>query len=240
MKKIYLFTFLFIYSIAFSFNLSPTFFEQRIDTSGGYQEYIMQNNGTKTQRFKVSVLPGDGEYIGDMSKWTEITPKIITIKPKGSSILKVFVKAPKGTKEGEYSAFLNFRSVPVPELPGETKENTVTSSTRMALNVNIEIIGYVGELAPKLELSNIKLDESKEGKAIVSFKIKNNTPNRGVWYDIDILKNNDDYESLEQGKLPSGKSDEVKLIISNMKKRDVAGIRLRESSTKKEILKKEF
>ena len=200
----------------------------------------MQNNGTKTQRFKVSVLPGDNQYMGDMSKWAEITPKIITIKPKSTSILKVFVKAPKGIKEGEYSAFLNFRSVPVPDLPGETKDNTVTSSTRMALNVNVEIIGYVGELAPKLELSDIKLGETKAGKATVAFKIKNNTPNRGIWYDIDVMRNNEDYESIEQGKLPSGKSDEIQLVIGNMKKRDIAGIRLRESSTKKEIVKKEL
>ena len=44
----------------------------------------------------------------------------------------------------------------------------------------------------------------------------------------------------EQGKLPSGKSDEIQLVIGNMKKRDIAGIRLRESSTKKEIVKKEL
>lgn len=241
MRKTYqiFLTFLLIFSTTFSFHIAPTFFEKRIDAGGGYQEFIMYNNSTKTQRFKVTALPGTGKYGGHMDKWVEYNPKIITIKPKSQSILKVYIKAPKGTPEGEYSTFLNFKSVPVPNLPGDSGTN-VAPATSIGLNVNVEVIGYVGDLKSKLEVSNLRVTENKEGQAVVSFKVKNNTLKRGVWYNIDIMRGSEDYESVEKGRIGIGKTDEITLTMKNMKKRDVVGVRLRDSSTYEEITKRKF
>ena len=241
MRRIYLLitTFLLIISTAFSFHITPTFFEKRIDGPGGYQEFTMYNNSLKTQRFKVTALPGTGTYGGHMDKWVEYSPKIITIKPQSQSTLKIYIKAPKGTPEGEYSTFLNFKSVPVPDI---TKDDgkTVAAAARMALNVNLEVVAYVGDLKPKLEISNLKISENKEKETVISFNVKNNTSKRGIWYNIDIIGNNDGYETLEKGRIGVGATQDVVLTMKKMKKSDISGIRLRDSSTHEEITKKKL
>lgn len=241
MRRIYLLisTFLLIFFTTFSFHIAPTFFEKRIDAGGGYQEFIMYNNSLKTQRFKVTALPGTGSYGGHMDKWVEYSPKIITIKPKSQSTLKVYIKAPKGTPEGEYSTFLNFKSVPVPDITRDDGK-TVAAAASIGLNVNMEVIGYVGDFKPKLEITNLKVTENKEGQAVVSFKVKNNTLKRGIWYNIDVMSGNESHESVEKGRIGIGKTDEVTLTMKNMKKRDVVGVRLRDSSTYEDITKKEL
>lgn len=236
--RFYLLMLLF-YTTTFSFHITPTFFEQRIDKSGGYQEFILTNNSTKTQRFKVTALPGTGRYNGDSDKWIEYSPKIITIKPQSKSVLKVFIKAPKNTEEGEYSSFLNFVSVPVPELE-KSDGQTVAAAARMGLDVSIEIIGYVGNLKPKLEIVDIKTSENSDGKTELAFKVKNNTDKRGVWYNVDVLRGNENYESMERGRIGVGKSDEFKMVLKDMKRKDIVGVRLRESSTYEEITKKKM
>lgn len=239
MKRIMAFLFFLTFSITFAFHIAPTFFEKRIDAGGGYQEFIMYNNSTKTQRFKVSALPGTGTYGGHMDKWVEYNPKIITIKPKSQSILKVYIKAPKGTPEGEYSTFLNFKSVPIPDIMKDDNK-TIAAAANIGLNVNMEVIGYVGELKSKLEITNLKVTENNEGQAVVSFKVKNNTLKRGVWYNIDVMAGNEGHESIEKGRIGIGKTDEITLTMKKMKKRDVVGVRLRDSSTYEDITKKEL
>ena len=241
MRKIYqiILIFLLIFSITFPFHITPTFFEKRIDGDGGYQEFTMYNNSTKTQRFKIIPLPGTGEYKGHMDKWIEFSPKIITIKPRSESTLKVYIKAPKGTLEGEYSTFLNFKSVPVPELAKDDGKN-VAAAARMALNVNLEIVAYVGDLKPKLEISNLKISENKEKETVISFNVKNNTSKRGIWYNIDIIGNNDGYETLEKGRIGVEATHDIVLTMKKMKKSDISGIRLRDSSTYEEITKKKL
>ncbi len=187
----------------------------------------------------MTALPGTGRYNGDSDKWIEYSPKIITIKPQSKSVLKVFIKAPKNTEEGEYSSFLNFVSVPVPELE-KSDGQTVAAAARMGLDVSIEIIGYVGNLKPKLEIVDIKTSENSDGKTELAFKVKNNTDKRGVWYNVDVLRGNENYESMERGRIGVGKSDEFKMVLKDMKRKDIVGVRLRESSTYEEITKKKM
>lgn len=239
MKKIVVYLFFLTFSITFSFHIAPTFFEKRIDKGGGYQEFTMYNNSLKTQRFKVIALPGSGKYQGHMNEWTEFSPKIITIKPKSQSVLKVYIKTPKGTLEGEYSTFLNFKSIPVPEIMKSEKEK-VSAMENIGVNVSMEVIGYVGDLKAKLEITDLKVTENKDGQAVVSFKVKNNTLKRGVWYNIDVMTGNESHESVEKGRIGIGKTDEITLTMKKMKKRDLVGVRLRDSSTYEDIAKKEF
>lgn len=232
-------TFIVIFTSTFSFHIAPTFFEKRIDGPGGYQEFTMYNNSNKAQRFRVTPLPGTGNYNGHFDKWMEVSPKIITIKPQSSSVLKVYVKAPQGVKEGEYSGFLNFTSVPIPELQKDDGQTTAAAA-RMGLNVNVEIIGYVGDLKSNLEITNLKVENNKEGKVVVSFKVKNNTPKRGVWYNVDILKANEGYETLEKGKIGVNQTEDVVITLNSLKKNEIRGIRLRDSSTHEDITKKQL
>ncbi|ERT69855.1 hypothetical protein [Cetobacterium somerae] len=237
--NIFISTFLLIFTTVFPFHIAPTFFEKRIDAGGGYQEFIMYNNSLKTQRFKVTALPGTGEFNGHMDKWIEYNPKIITIKPKSQSALKVYIKAPKGTPEGEYSTFLNFKSVPMPELKKDDGK-TAAAAASIGLNINMEVVGYVGDLKPKLEIINLSVVENKDGQAVVSFKVKNNSIKRGVWYDVDIIHNDGNSESIEKGRIGVGQTDDITLTMKKMKKNDVTGVRLRDSSTYEDITKKEL
>ncbi|MGL5316156.1 MAG: hypothetical protein ACRC92_23060 [Peptostreptococcaceae bacterium] len=232
------FLFLVIFKFSFSFHIAPTFFEKRIDTGGGYQEFILKNNTNRTARYKISFLPGLGKF-GHMDKWVEYNPKIITVKPQGESILKVYIKAPKGTPEGEYSALLNAKTVAVPKIDRQPDEE-VSAAARMGLDVSMEVVGYVGELNANLAISNFKVSEDKDGKTIVTFNLKNNTPKRGVYYSVEILEGNQNFETVEKGRIAVGKSDEIKITLNKMKKRDIVGIRIRETSTRKEITSKKL
>lgn len=228
----------FTFHLTYSFHISPTFFEKRIDLNGGYQEYTMFNNSDKTQRFKITPHPGTGKFDGHMNKWIEFTPKIITIKPQSSAKLRVLIKAPKGTPKGEYSSFLNFKSIPLPKLIKE-EDGRVGAMTRMPLSINLEFVGYVGDYPANLEISNLHIVNNKDKGSTISFNVKNNTK-RGVWYNVDIIKNQDDYESIEKGRLPNGETESVKINLKHLKKRGIKGIRLRESSTYKEIVSKKL
>lgn len=236
--NIFISTFLLIFNTVFPFHITPTFFEKRIDAGGGYQEFILKNNTNRTARYKISFLPGLGKF-GHMDKWVEYSPKIITVKPQGQSILKVYVKAPKGTPEGEYSTLLNAKTVAVPKVDRQPDED-VSATARMGLDVSMEVVGYVGELNANLAISNLKVSEDKDGKAIVTFNLKNNTPKRGVYYSVEILEGNQNFETVEKGRIAVGKSDEIKITLNKMKKRDIVGVRIRETSTRKEITSKKL
>lgn len=239
MRRIYLLisTFLLIFFTTFSFHMTPTFYEQRIDGPGGYKEFILKNTSNETLRYKIAFLPGLGKF-GHMDKWVEYSPKVITIKPQSQSILKVYIKAPKGSPDGEYSTLLNAKTIPVPKI--ERQPNEVAAAARLGLNVSIEIVGYVGDLKANLNVTNLKVSEDKDGKAVVTFDIKNNTPKRGVYYSVEILESNQNFETMEKGRIGVGKTDKVKITLDKMKKRDIVGIRIRETDTRKEIASKKL
>lgn len=240
MRRIYslILTFLLIFTATLSFHIAPTFFEKRIDGSGGYQEYIFKNNTNSMVRYKVSFLPGLGRF-SHMNDWIEYSPKILTIKPQSESVLKVFIKAPKGIPEGEYSAVLNMKTINLPKLEKDDGKS-VAAKTRLNVDISLELIGYYGNLEPKLEVSNLKLDENKDKKLVLSFNVKNRTFKRGVYYTIDILGKNGIYTSLEKGRVEPNKIDDIKITLPKAKKSDILGVVLRDPSTNEKITQEEL
>ena len=231
-------TFIVIFTSTFSFHIAPTFFEKRIDGPGGYQEFTMYNNTNKTVRYRVITHPGTGRFDGHFNEWMEVSPKIITIKPQSQGLLKVYVKAPQGTSVGEYSGFLNFTAVPVPEL-NQGNDTDISAAAGARLSVNMEIIGYVGEEVPKVEVTNLKA-ENIDKDVKVSFKIKNLTLKRGLWYKVEVIKNNDDFVSFEKGRIGIQGTEDTALTLKNLDKKDIQGIRIVNVSDGKIILKKAF
>ncbi|WP_330111374.1 hypothetical protein VSU16_07115 [Cetobacterium somerae] len=239
MRKIYLLitTFLLIISTAFSFHIAPTFFEKRIDGPGGYQEFIMYNNTTHTQRFKVEFHESSGNFKGSSHTWTEYSPKIVTIKPKSQSIVKVFMKAPKGTPEGEYSTYINFKTIPVPELRDE-KENVIQAANKLMLNVSLEVVGYVGDLKPNLEIKDLKVKSGEKGEEQLSFKVNNKTLKRGIYMTVRVIEKNENFESYEIGRVGANSERDVTLNLKNIKKSNVKGIQIIETTSGDELVKK--
>lgn len=238
MKKKIITLFFMIFVTTFTFNVTPTFFEKRLDAEGGYQEYVLKNNSDSTIRYKVSVLPGLGK-LPSMDQWVEYSPKVITVKPKSESILKVYIKSPKGTPEGEYSALLNMKTINLPKMPKDDGQ-TVAATTRLGIDVSLEISGYVGDFPSKLEILNLKMVENKDKKNVLTFNVKNKTQKRGVYYTIDVIGKNGTYVSLEKGRIKPDGDDEVKITLNEAKKSDIVGVSLRDPNSNLEITKKEL
>lgn len=155
-KHIFLF-FLLVASTTFSYiNIYPTNFNKKVDGQGGLIEYNLYNRTDKNVRYNISLLDPKTD---SMAGWGEIYPKTLTLKPGEEKVIKLLIKAPKGAKEGEYSAILNIKEMEVPNLEKVKSKNT---SVTILTNFSMEILGYVGNINPKLEINNFNLKKSKQ------------------------------------------------------------------------------
>lgn len=176
LKKLFLKVLLFIaVSIsAFAYiNLSPTTLDKNIGV-GAYQEFSLYNGTTIPFRYKITpVAMTENKKVMDMSKWIEIYPKIVTVKPTESKKFKVYVKAKPDSLEGDYGAFLNIRQMSVPKLKGE-KDESIGAGAVIMVNVNMGIYGYVGDENPKIETTTPVIYQ-KNGKSFLKMKLMNKT-----------------------------------------------------------------
>lgn len=160
--------------------LLPMKFDKRIDGNGSYQEYQVDNPTNETLRYKIYKKPEpkdltDKGIIGSMDKWIEFYPKILTIPPKSKGIVKVAIKAPKNVKQGEYAARVGTTPVAIPKV-GENGE-TINAQISLPVGTEIQIFGYVGDIAPKIE-GELKEKKTENG-SFVTGNIKN-TGSAGV------------------------------------------------------------
>ena len=162
-------------------NLSPTTLDKNIK-AGAYEEFTLYNDTTIPFRYKITPMAiGENKKVMDMSKWIEVYPKIVTVRPTESKKFKVYVKADKGALEGDYGAFLNIRQMSVPKLKGE-KDESVGAGAIIMVNVNMGIYGYVGDETPKIE-TTAPVIYKKDGKSFLKMKLINKT-NRLIKVDI--------------------------------------------------------
>ncbi|ERT68267.1 hypothetical protein HMPREF0202_01837 [Cetobacterium somerae ATCC BAA-474] len=228
--------FFFMANFLFSLQIGPPMYEQRIDGNGGYREFTIKNSGDETLRYKLTILP-TLENHKDMSKWTEVSPKILTIKPGKSGKIKIYSNAPKGAEEGEYGFILSVKMIGLPRLPEET--HLIESSAKINFDVHLELFGYVGNLEPKVKLTNLKT-RKKDNQIIISGKLENLTLKRGVYCGIDIIgKNGTIYNSDLRVPVNSEKEFNIELD-KNIKQSEITGIRIRDLENYKEILKQKI
>ena len=164
-------------------NLSPTTLDKNIK-AGAYQEFTLFNDTTIPFRYKITPMAmTENKKVIDMSKWIEVYPKIVTVKPTEAKKFKVYVKADKGALEGDYGAFLSIKQMSAPKLKGEEAENLGAGMVVM-VNLNMGIYGYVGDEVPKIEVTEPSVYK-KEGKSFLKMKVKNKT-NRLVKINVEI------------------------------------------------------
>lgn len=218
MKKLII-LYILICSIAFGFRMQPAYYDQRIDEDGGYAEISYENIGDDPLRYKFVLYPAEKN---DMSKWVELYPKVLTIPPKSTGKLKIFAKAPKGTKKGEYNFSLYAKPIVIPTIKKGEKENKVSINATTVISMNIGLSGYVGD--PKLS-ENIKFENFNfynNGKGIsLNGEVKNNSF-RGVSIGLRILNKNKVIKSeVELGRAPSNNTLKVKNFdLYDIKKMD--------------------
>lgn len=163
-KMIYL-LFLFVVCQSFATGFLPMKFDKRIDGEGGYQEYQIQNGTDEILRYRV-VVSGKEEdiengIVGNMDKWIEYYPKIITIKPKSTGIVKVAIKAPSYAKPGEYAARLGIVPISVPQI-SENGGESFGAQISLPISFTMRIFGYIGEGSPKIT-ADLKVKKTERG-----------------------------------------------------------------------------
>lgn len=177
LKKLFLKVLLFVaMSIsAFAYiNMSPTTLDKNIRV-GAYEEFTLYNDTTIPFRYKITPMAmSENKKVMDMSKWIEVYPKIVTVRPSESQKFKVYIKADKNALEGDYGAFLNIRQMSAPKLKGEKQEQNVGAGMVIMVNLNMGIYGYVGDETPSIEVMNPTVYQ-KDGKSFLKMKVKNKT-----------------------------------------------------------------
>ncbi len=149
MKYIFIFFLLVKIVLAYT-NIAPLYFDEKIDGDGGYKEYILTNNTQRTLKYRIYAEKKENDL--DMTSWTEIYPKVISLKPGQREKVKVFIQAPKSTNNGEYITNFCIKEIEYPN--SETRQKL-----QVFTNLKIELAGFVGENLGKVKMSKVGLDE---------------------------------------------------------------------------------
>ncbi|MGL5313151.1 hypothetical protein [Cetobacterium sp.] len=226
MKKYILILIIMLNTLASAFHISPDGFGKRVD-EGAMQEYTFKNNSGKTVRYRFKMLPGkDGR---SMHEWIEFEPKVMTIKNAESKKLKVFVKSPPGTPIGDYNFYMNVETVTLPNTIGNTKEGTAAAGSTVGLSINIEMIGWVGDLPAQLKLEKYDF-HTKDGILHLKGFVNNRTENRFVRYMLDVIGNNGQRETFYGGVITAKNSRNIEVPLPKFKKKsDIWKIEVRET-----------
>lgn len=167
--------YLIFYIQSFATMMLPMKFDKRIDgINGGYQEYQISNPTDKTVRYKIYKKPETEDLskygvVGSMDKWMQYYPKIITIPPKSVGIVKLGIKAPPGTKHGEYAARIGNSPISIPDI--NRIGSVITPQISVPIGTEMQIFGYVGKGIPKI-IGDLKIMKKGTGTFVVG-TIKN-------------------------------------------------------------------
>lgn len=167
-KNIILTLFLLMVTMSYAFRLDGISYNQRIDGSeGGYSEMTLRNDSLKKARYKIQVS-------GEISKYIEVYPKVITIEPKSSGTIKVFGKAPSTLPKKEYIFTMIFQPITIPTMV-KSEKNQIAGSATIGIAPAIDMKAYIGEVDfnKALRFENIKIIEDKKHGVIVTGELSN-------------------------------------------------------------------
>lgn len=171
LKSIKIILMLVLTTLSFSFDISRTDFDRRMDNGGGYREIEFTNHSEKPVRYKFSAITSDKEK--DMSNWVELYPKVMTIPPLEKRTLKIYAKSPKNQPRGEYSFYLNIDTLVVPTIK-VAKEGKIVGTASVVMVPRLNMYGYIGEAnyEKTIKFENIKF-ETKDKKQFILGKVIN-------------------------------------------------------------------
>lgn len=205
MKKLFLIVlFLCVTLFSFSFEFSPVGFDKRIDTGEGYGEFQYHNSTLEIQRYKISVMETGNK--NDIGKYVSIYPRVITVKPQSSTILKVYVQAPPTLKKGLYSFMLRSQSVPVPFLQ-KKQDGKISPAVSMKTSVVLEMEAFVGAMDDPFLISNEQIIIKKENNKNIKYykaKLENKT-GRGYQLGVGFVDSSNSLITIEsKGRVSNG------------------------------------
>lgn len=167
-------------------NVYPVTFDKRIDGLGETEEYTITNTTNKILKYRFYVEPSEHN---DMSKWIELYPESLILKPGQEKKVKLYINSPTDTKEGEYSATLGIKELGIPKI---TKENNLLE---VYTNLKMKIYGYVGELPIKLNFKDFKVAKDKDIKLMGKIE---NISKRRVDLEFLYINGKDEYILAEE------------------------------------------
>lgn len=240
-KKIIIIMLFVLSSISsYAFRLDNIVFNQRIDgPNGGYRESYLVNEALGKVRYKISVLPGNKR---DGSKYVQVYPKILTVDPQSTGIVKIYAKAPSNIEKGEYDFKLQFKPIVIPTL-AKMKDGKVSGSTNMNISPIVDMKGYVGEVdfAKAIRFEDIKVNKNPNGKGIILTAKISNDSFAGIDFGAEAYgSNNFFFGSVYVDDLgANAQNKEIKLIFPGIKgPKELKKITLyRTPSNNREIIK---
>ncbi|MGL4868235.1 MAG: hypothetical protein ACRC4S_06260 [Cetobacterium sp.] len=186
--KFIFFVFFVLFNSAFSYiNINPTYFDKRIDYDGSYEEFTLFNPSKETVTYRIYTEPYSKREGLDMSKWVEFYPRSMTLKPGENGKIQVNIASRTKLKQGEYSAVLGVRELPLYKKVREEKSSGIGILTDLKLVLN----GYAGDISPKLNFKNLDA-VLKNNKISISGIVQNIGKRRGkfeLYYDEYFLGN---------------------------------------------------
>lgn len=180
LKNIFLIFFITSLNLLAYINIYPVTFDKSIDGNGNKEEFILYNKTPNPLRYSISL--SDIGIKNSMKDWIEFYPNNLTVKPGKSEKIKVFIKAPKHAKKGEYLATLEIRESIVPTLEKTSPKNGVQILTHLKM----DIAGFIGDIKPKFKINNFSITPSNKNLNVKG-SIENIGERRGK---VDIILTN--------------------------------------------------
>jgi len=174
-KYTYIFIFLIIFTAAIGApTVYPSTIEMDLSKGHNYSTVTVFNTGDKTMKYKLGINPLDN--LGNKSElapYLKVFPRFVEIEPGGSQVVRIIAKnIPVNTlKNGEYRAALSVEELESSiQKKYKTKQESgeVTTTINFKYIINMAIYGYIGELVPKIEVKNLKINDKE-----ITGRIKN-------------------------------------------------------------------
>lgn len=210
MKKIKLLLMFLLTSFSlFAFKMEGINFDKSLEN--GYKEFIIHNDGTSKVRYRVKISPSGKEDITDC---IEVFPKILTIEPKSSQVLKMFGKGKRKLENKEYPFILSFDQIVIPTL-GKSDGKTVSGSSTMALAPSIQMKGHGGviDYSKHLEFKNYEFFKDEKGNLKVRGEVVN-TSHGAVDLGVNFYNRNKSVlSSIGLGVIPANSANRMTLDL---------------------------
>lgn len=212
MKKIKLMLmFLLVSYSVLAFKMEGINFDKSLEN--GYREFIIHNDGVKKIRYRIKITPSGKEDVTDN---IDVFPKILTIEPKSTQVLKMFGTGKRKLENKEYPFVLNFEQIVIPTL-GKSDGKTVAGTSTMSLAPSVQMKGYGGiiDYSKHLEFKNYKFFKDEKGNLKVKGEVVN-TSHGAV--DVGVNFYNRDksvLSSIGLGTIPANSTNEVTLDLNS-------------------------
>lgn len=199
MRKIVVGIFLYIFSII-SYGLNFTVYPIKFDVDSkkiSTHEIILVNNTLKPLRIK-AYPEADVEFGKEYNLNDKITlfPKVVSIKPGASQVIRFRVKPDIELKDGEYKSYLTFEEQPseIKSLVKETDGNNVSTGVQFITVLSIPIYSLGENQIIDGSLSNIECIANGNGLILKGKTLSKGNTSMNFNYVLDVIGTDKKFE----------------------------------------------